>query len=171
MKQAIAVTILTTFVAGALAFNIKEKPTRFTKETISVGLVVDDFEESIKFYTEVIGMQKTGGFSIDEEFGKTSGLSGGVPFDVAILKLANSESASEWKIVSFDDPPKAQKNEHIQDHLGMQYITIFVDSVEPYRQRLSQNGVKLLGDTELGDGRKFLLFTDPNGIFIEIIGG
>ena len=172
MGQLLSALVLVSFVAGALAFNVIENQPKFTNDTIQIGVVVEDFEASVKFYTEVIGMQEVGGFSIDEEFGKASGLSNGVPFDVTILKLADSEKANQWKVVHFGNPPKAKHSNHIQDQIGMQYTTLYVENVDPYIARLEANNVELLNEPGLtiGDGRRFLLFQDPNGIFIEIIG-
>ena len=172
MGQFLSATVLVTFVAGALAFNVRENSTTFEKDTIQIGVVVEDFDASLAFYTEVIGMKETGGFSIDQDFGKRSGLSGGKPFEVAILKLEDSPTANQWKIVNFESAPKADHTDHIQGRSGMQYITLYVDNVDPHLARLKEADVKLLGSTpvKLDDGRRFLLLRDPNGIFIEIIG-
>ena len=172
MGQFLSATVLVTFVASALAFNVRENSAAFEKDTIQIGVIVEDLETSVDFYTNVIGMEETGGFTVDADLSRRTGLTGGKAFDVTVLKLKDSPHANEWKIMSFEGLPKVQKQKHIQDRVGMQYITIFVDSVDPYLERLKAHDVKLLGDTPvtLGDGRRFLLFKDPNGIFVEIIG-
>ena len=172
MGQLLSAAVLVSFVAGALAFNVIENQPKFTNETIQIGLVAEDFEETLGFYTEVIGMQHTGGFSLDAAFGKSSGLSGGAPVDVAILKLADSPAANQLKIVNIANPPKAKPSQYIQDRAGMRYMTLYVDNVDPFIQRFGAHGIKLLGDTpvKIDDGRRFLLVEDPNGVFVEIIG-
>ena len=171
MRQVLAITILTAFVVGALAFNVKEKEVGFSNDTIQIGVVVNDLEKSVKFYTEIIGMTQVGGFTVSEEFSNKSGLSGGAAFDVTILKLADSPTANQWKLMSFKDLPEPRKDMHIQDGIGMRYITIYVESVEPYLERFKQHNIKLLSDanTTVGDGRQFVLIQDPNGVFVEII--
>ena len=67
----------------------------FSSGLIGVGLVVNDIEKSLDFYLNVIGMTKVGEFDVDEEFGKTSGLTGGVPFHVDVLKLQDSPDANQ----------------------------------------------------------------------------
>lgn len=67
----------------------------FTNKSIGVGVVVADMERSLDFYVNGIGMVKTGNFTINEEFGKRGGLTGGVATNVNILKLENSPEASE----------------------------------------------------------------------------
>ena len=62
----------------------------FTSKTIGIGVVVADLERSLDFYVNGIGMVKTGSFTINEDFGKRSGLTNGIATDVTILKLENS---------------------------------------------------------------------------------
>ncbi len=50
----------------------------FTSKTIGIGVVVADIERSLDFYVNGIGMVKTGNFTINEDFGKRSGLTNGV---------------------------------------------------------------------------------------------
>ncbi len=144
----------------------------FVRSDIQIGLVVSDIEKSVNFYTNVLGMVKSGTFSVDEDFGRRSGLSNGVPFDVVVLKTSNNPAASEWKVISFKNSAKNTKNHHIQDHLGMRYITLFVNNMDEILNRLEVAGVELLGETptSLGDGSRFVLIQDPDGIFVELIG-
>ena len=55
----------------------------FSRGIIEVGVVVSDLEKSVDFYEKIIGMKKVGGFDINKDFGKRSGLTGGEPFSVA----------------------------------------------------------------------------------------
>lgn len=144
----------------------------FSSGVISVGVVCEDFQRSFNFYTEVIGMTKTGGFKINEEFGKSSGLTGGESFEVVILKLENSPNATEWKLMSFGTESRHPAQEYIQDDIGMQYVTIFVRSLKPFLERLQEHNIPFLGDTPtaLNDEQHFVLIQDPDGSFIELIG-
>lgn len=152
--------------------NFASAQSEFTSPLIGVGVVVKDLDKSLDFYVNTIGMVKTGGFSLDADFTKRSGLSNGVPFSVVVLKLENSDSANEWKLMSFGNNPKHKKSNHVQDDLGMQYVTINVKALTPVMERLKQKGVKFLGDTPtpLSGNRFFLLVQDPDGNFIELIG-
>ena len=128
-------------------------------------------ETSLDFYTRILGMKETGGFSIDESFGKKSGLSGGIPFDVKILKVVDDPNATELKLVAFNNE-KTSPDKHIQDRNGMQYTTYFPKSTEKILERIKENNIPLLGETplKLPDGRSFILIQDPDGVFIELIG-
>ncbi|MVM37749.1 VOC family protein [Spirosoma sp. HMF3257] len=144
----------------------------FTSKTIGIGVVVADLDRSLDFYVKGIGMVKTGSFTINEEFGKRSGLTNGVATNVTILKLENSPDATDWKLMSFGSKSSHPKPAHIQDDTGMQYITIQVKALQPIIDRLSQMKVKFLGSTPtpLNDKAQFVFVQDPDGNFIELIG-
>jgi len=144
----------------------------FSSGLIGVGLVAADIEKSLDFYLNVIGMTKVGEFDVDEEFGRTSGLTGGVSFHVDVLKLQDSPDANQWKLMSFKKDAAHPMPAFIQDDTGMQYITIMVTSLQPFLTRTRKHNVKLLGDTPvpLGEDQHFVLVQDPDGTIIELIG-
>ena len=144
----------------------------FTSDTISIGVVVSNVEKSVEFYTKVIGMKKASGFSVDAAGGKRTGLTDGVPVTITVLKLGDSKTATEWKLMSFGKPAAHPKQNHLQDDTGMQYITIHVKALKPFLDRIKEHDVKLLGDTpiSLGGTTMFALVQDPDGTFVELIG-
>lgn len=144
----------------------------FSSKTIDIGVVVSDLDESLEFYKEVVGMQQTGEFSVDETMAKESGLSNGVPFDVKVLKLGPGEKATQFKLMSFGDRAAKQHNDYIYDHTGMQYITLNVKDLSPVVERVKAHDVTMRGNSpvKLGEKRYLLLIRDPDGTFIELIG-
>lgn len=161
---------LCTIIAATLKKDVK--PEEFEHGIIQFGVVVEDFDKAIDFYTNVIGMTQTGGFDIDEDFGRRSGLSGGEPFKVAILQLIDGPENTQWKVLSFNKKPTHKKPKYIQDDNGVQYVTIYVKNMDPFLERIKANNVKLLGETptECCEGKRFVLVQDPDGNFIELIG-
>ena len=145
---------------------------QFSNPTIGVGVVVEDLQRSIDFYTNVVGMTKTGEFSVAQEQCKELGLTDSYQLDVTIMKLENSDRSNEWKLMSLGTKAKHPKQNYMSDDTGMQYITIMVNHVMPVLERAEKNGVKILSGkpSTLGNGQKFLLIQDPDGIFIELIG-
>ncbi len=137
-----------------------------------VGVVVSDLNRSLDFYKNVLGMKETGVINMDAELGEKSGLTGGLPAQVKVLKLEDNDQATEWKLMTFDSVPAPTRPQHIQDATGMRYVSISVHSVAPYLERLRKNNVPLLGQSpvELQKGVFLILFQDPDGIFIELIG-
>ncbi len=163
--------VITTLFLGVISINAFTQ-SEFSEDFISIGVVVEDIEESLSFYTDIIGMMETGGFTVNAEMGGKTGLTGGVGFDVKVLKLVDSPNATEWKLLSFNRGATHPDQKHIQDDTGMQYITIFVNDLRPFIQRLEKNKITLLGETPtaLNGGRHFVLVQDPDGVFIELIG-
>lgn len=168
MKQIILILIFTV----STNFSVKTMAqSEFSSGLIGVGVVVSDLEKSLDFYLNVIGMTKVREFDVDADFGKVSGLSDGVPFHVNVLKLQDSPDANQWKIMSFKKKGSSPKSTFIQDDTGVQYITIMVNSLEPFLKRIKEHKVKLLGDTPVPAGdRHFVLVQDPDGTIIELIG-
>lgn len=147
-------------------------PGEFSNPTFSVGSVVTDLAKSVDFYTNIIGMTKTSEFSVDGPKAKELGLTDGRQVDVTILKLEDSPQSSEWKLMSFGTKPGHKKPKYLHDDTGMQYITIFVNHLNPIIERIEKNNIKILSGkpSELGEGRFFILVQDPDGTFVELIG-
>jgi hypothetical protein len=144
----------------------------FSSPLIGVGVVASDLQKSLNFYINGIGMVKVGEFSVNEDVAKRTGLTGGIPFDVTVLKLEDSEEANQWKLMSFGKKSKGKKQKYIQDDTRMRYVTINVNSLKPSIERLQKMGITFLGDTptQLGENRYFVLVQDPDGTFVELIG-
>ena len=160
--------ILTTLLFGGFV----HAQSNFTSKSIGVGVVVADMQRSLDFYIKGIGMVKTGNFTINAEFGKRGGLTGGEAVDVNILKLENSPESTDWKLMSFGKKAGHSKPKFIQDDTGMQYITIQVKSLQPIIDRLKEQNVTFLGNTPtpLTKDSHFVLVQDPDGTFVELIG-
>lgn len=161
--------VLFCFVTFGLASGAQSK---FSNPTIFVGNVVVDLEKSVDFYTNIIGMTKTGGFSVDGEKSKELGLTDGRSIDVVVLKLEDSPEANEWKLMSFGTKAGHKKPRYLHDDTGMQYITILVNHLDPVIERLKKNKIKILSGepSKLAEDRFFILVQDPDGTFIELIG-
>jgi len=166
-------TTLTVLAMLLLPGLLSADEPAFTEGAIHVGVVVKDLEASTAFYTQVIGMQKTGQFDVDSGFGEASGLTGGLAFHVDVFKLQDQPEAAQFKLMSFEKDARSPKSTHIQDALGMQYITLNVTDLTPFVARIKAAGVPFLGKTPVplfDTGRHFVLVQDPDGTFIELIG-
>ena len=160
----ISLSILFTFSLSA--------QNNFSNPAISIGVVVEDIQKSIDFYTQIIGMVKTGEFSVSKEKCTELGLTDSYQLDVTVLKPINSETSTEWKLMSLGTKSKHPKQKYMSDDTGIQYVTIFVKEIQPVLDRAKSNNVKILSGqpSVLDDGQKFLLLQDPDGNFLEIIG-
>jgi catechol 2,3-dioxygenase-like lactoylglutathione lyase family enzyme len=165
-------TIFFSFVMLVSTAQKAPVPEEFSNPTIFVGSVVTDLAKSVDFYTNIIGMTKTGAFSVDGVKAKELGLTDGRSIDVTVLKLVDSPQANEWKLMSFGTKPGHKKPNYLHDDTGMQYITILVNRLTPVMERIEKNNIKILSGkpSELGEGRFFILVQDPDGTFVELIG-
>ena len=153
-----------------------EPDSAFSKNTIDLGCVVSDLEESVKFYTEVIGFQKSGAFRVDADFAAEAGLTDGKPLDITVLTLGEGPAATKLKLMQVDAPGAKAANDYIHSTLGYSYITIYVNSVHEAMSRLrrariapdSNGQVSLPGDID--SSQALILVRDPDGNFIELIG-
>ncbi len=171
MKQLFKQFLLLAILSIAVPALGVQPPGDFAKSTISVGVVVENLNKSLDFYQNVIGMVKTSEFSVESNRAKELGLSNGDRFDVTILKLENSEQATEWKLMSFGRKATHPEQTYVPDDTGMQYVTIYVRSMKPILERIKKYKVKTLGitPTKLDESRDFVLVQDPDGNFIELI--
>ena len=146
----------------------------FSSRVIHVGVVVSDLEKSLEFYKDVIGMVQVDqeSFDVNADMGRRTGLSDGIPFHVEVLKLGSGPDASQFKLMSFGDKAQKRENEYIHNHTGIQYITIFVNELEPIIKRIKAHSVKMLGETPilLSEGTYFIAVKDLDGTIIELIG-
>lgn len=167
--------ILTILLFSAvLSLSAQKAPVlgEFSNPTIFVGSVVTDLAKSVDFYTNIIGMTKTGEFSVDGSKAKELGLTDGRPVDVKVLKLEDSPQANEWKLMSFGTKAGHKKPNYLHDDTGMQYITILVNHLNPIIERIEKNNIQILSGkpSQLGENRFFILIQDPDGTFVELIG-
>ncbi|WP_082213957.1 VOC family protein [Dyadobacter psychrophilus] len=166
-------TFKNLLMISALLFgSLVHAQSNFKSKSIGVGVVVADMQRSLDFYVKGIGMVKTGNFTINAEFGKRGGLTGGEAVEVNILKLENGPEGTDWKLMSFGKKANHPKSKFIQDDTGPQYITIQVKSLKPIIERLKEQNVAFLGSTPtpLTKDSHFVLVQDPDGTFVELIG-
>lgn len=149
----------------------------FANTTINVGIVVSDIDRSVAFYKDAIGFTEVEGFDVPASMGGDSGLSNDKPFHVHVLKLADTQGATEIKLIQFPNTPSERpKNEFIHSTLGFRYLTIFVKDTTAAVERLRKAGVTPIakGPIELpknlAPGVYLTVVRDPDGNMIEIIG-
>ncbi|WP_299767035.1 VOC family protein [uncultured Dokdonia sp.] len=169
MKNNIKKGLLLLLIQISMVINAQ---TEFEQSAISIGVVVSDIDASTAFYKDVVGMIEVPGFNVTSEVAKKTGLTGGLPLQVTVLKLEDSPTATEWKLMSFEKEATHPKQQYIQDDTGMQYITIFPKDMKDAIARIKKHKVPTLGETptKLPNGKTFILIQDPDGTFIELIG-
>lgn len=149
------------------------KPAEFSKSVVDIGIVAKDLEKSARFYSEVIGLTETKGFSVTGEMGKKIGLINNLPATIRVFMLGDADSSTRIKLMSFPQAPgKAADQSYIHSTYGFRYLTIFVKSTDAALERCKKAGVKPIGETpfSLGGSSRLTTVRDPDGNFIELIG-
>jgi methylmalonyl-CoA/ethylmalonyl-CoA epimerase len=130
-------------------------------EFIYVGIRVKDLEESIKFYTTVLGMKLTDRQRIDETKGDVAGLQSG---NVPGLKSGKSEFALELNHYDDDSP----YNTKYTVGEGLDHLAFKVDDIDKAIRVAKREGYDLLHEVKTKSSR-WAYIKDPNGIWIELV--
>ena len=167
------VTVLGFVAAGAKGKPTPAKPGEFTSTTIDFGIICNDVERSVDFYTQAVGLTEVAGFDVPADFGMDSGLTNNQPFHVHVLVLGDGDKATKLKLMDFKKAPgKKSDQSFIHSTIGMRYTTIYVKDINIANMRMIAYGTMPLGKglVEIPDGRLLGLYKDPDGNFIELVG-
>ena len=119
---------------------------------LHVGVIVHSLEESVKFYTELLGLSVDG-------IVESSGL--GVKFGFL------SHVRQTVELLEYTDEKAGQKRPWGPvDHIGFTF-----DTIDPIVQRLRQSGVHFQSDEirrDPSDNARFIFFDGPNGERLEL---
>ncbi len=171
MKHLFKINFLLAFCLSYLAFHACTS--KSPEAELQIGLVCSDLGKSLDFYKNIIGMTETGGFEVDGQFSADASLSNGKPFKVRLLKLTDTPSATTLKLACCSDSTLTAKPLFVSETPGVRYLTFEVKSTKAIKERLQQNGIPLLGKTpiDMGGDQELIMVRDPDGVFVEIIGG
>lgn len=120
-----------------------------------VGIRVKDMDESIEFFTKVLGMKLMGRSKIEAARGEVASLvseKGGFP-----LELNHYDEGSEY-------------NTRYAAGEGLDHIAFRVDNLEKAIEEAKKMGRPLLADLKTESSR-WVYIEDPNGIWIELFQG
>jgi catechol 2,3-dioxygenase-like lactoylglutathione lyase family enzyme len=173
--------LLLVGAASAWHFGVAaaDKPaaSEFASTTIDLGVVTQDVEKSVKFYTDVIGFKEAKGFSVPGDFCKDAGLTDSKPLNVRVLVLGEGASATKLKLMQVAEvSPKASDNQYIHSQFGFRYLTIFVTDMNKSLDRAKAAGVPLVAKSPVGlpkgfpEGVYLTLIRDPDGNLVELVG-
>ena len=122
-----------------------------------IGVAVKSIDESMKVYTEILGLKVTGIETVEEQKVKTAF----IPIGESEIELLESTSP---------DGPIAKFIEKRGE--GIQHIALRVDNLKAKLEELKQNGVRLIDENpRLGAGGAKIAFIHPKdtkGVLIEL---
>lgn len=122
-----------------------------------IGIAVANLEETVRFYSEVLGMNAEGTESIDEQ-----------KVNVAFLPCGDSEL--ELLESTSPDGPIARFIE--KNGEGIQHIALRVDNIEDAIKELKEKGIRLIDEKpRYGAGGAKIIFLHPKatkGVLLEL---
>ncbi len=122
-----------------------------------IGIAVASLDESLKFYTDMLGMQLHGTETVEEQKVRTAFL----PLGSTEIELLES-TAPDGPIAKFIEN-KGQ---------GIQHIAFRVDDIDAALAELKEKGVRLIDEKpRYGAGGARIAFLHPkatNGVLIEL---
>lgn len=146
------------------------------KHVDHINIVVSDLERSVRFYTELLGLEETRrarlhGDWIDAIAGLT-----GVEAEVAYVQPRGGGPRIE--LIQYHAPTGVDFPENAQPNTrGLRHIAFQIDDMESLYRRLTDAGVSFFGPpvqvpqgvVEHDDGQKSLCyFHDPDGVVLEL---
>jgi catechol 2,3-dioxygenase-like lactoylglutathione lyase family enzyme len=161
-------------LVAVLSIAARADDATFARTTIDLGTLVSNIEQSVKFYTEVIGFKEAQGFSVAAELTKDAGLDD-QPLKIRVLVLGDGPTATKLKMMEVPGVETAKGNPSmIHSQLGYRYITIFVTDLSAALERLTKANVKPLAKGPIpipgAGGAQLAVVRDPDGNLIELIG-
>ncbi len=113
-----------------------------------IGIDTENIEESIRFYTEILGLEMLERADLGA--------------DQAVYIKINEDSVLELFVSDF------QKG-HRENTAGIRHMAFMVDELETWHQRLNEKGVKIiLEPVEIkAIHKKVMLFQAPDDVVIE----
>ncbi len=143
--------------------------------TVDMGVVVSDLKRSLHFYTKVLCMQQSGTWHSSKEMSTTYGVNSGKAFDIINLTLDCEGYVLKYKLNNTpgNKPKDSTLNKKVKNYgfekLGTRYLTINVENVDPFIERIKANHIKSKLVT-FPDGWRVVLLHDPDGALLEIAG-
>ena len=134
----------------------------------NVGIVVDDLDAAIAFFTE-LGMEREGKARIEGLWAdRTVGLDG-VRSVIAMMRTPDGHSRVE--LTKFHTPPavRAEPESAPANTLGIRRIMFAVDDIDDVVARLRSHGAELVGEiARYEDIYRLCFLRGPEGIIIGL---
>jgi glyoxylase I family protein len=135
---------------------------KLTKPIVDIAIVCSDFESSLHFYRDLLGLETVLDISIPAETANGAELA---PREFRQVRLKAGETLI--KLMEIDSPPPARSHEF---QTGIRWLTFLIDDVPGTKAALQENGVEFLSDPVPAPDAKFIVCAKaPDGVLIEFV--
>ena len=142
--------------------------------TDHVNIIVSDMDNSVKFYIDILGLEKSMDKILEGEW--IEKITGFENFKARCVYL-EAPTGSRVELLQYISPAP----EHFDGHssprsIGLRHLAFEVDDIQCEYQRLSDYGIKFLSPPQTvpfkpgkgGKQKKLCYFRDPDGTILEL---
>ncbi len=130
--------------------------------TIDIAITCSDFEASLDFYHNKLGLEIVLELEIPDNLARGVGLAP-TGFRQVRLKAGNTLI----KLMDIESPPPTPADGF---SAGVRWLTFFVENIQETVETLKQNGVEFLSDPiSAPDAGGVACAKDPDGILVELV--
>lgn len=133
-----------------------------SKPTVDIALVCSDFEKSLHFYHELLGLEIVLDIEIPAQCATDAALA---PRGFRQVRLLAGNTLI--KLMEIDSPPSARSHEF---QAGVRWLTFLIDDVPATKAALENRGVEFLSEPVPAPDAKFIVCAKaPDGVLIEFV--
>lgn len=129
---------------------------------VDIGIVCSNFDESLHFYRDLLGLPLALDIQIPEEVAVGAGLA---PRPFRQVRLKAGETLV--KLMEIENPPPRRSADFAA---GVRWLTFFVEDARKTYKELSAKGVKFLAEPVTApDAAGVVCALDPDGLLVEFV--
>ncbi len=129
---------------------------------VDIAIICSDFDESLRFYRDRLGLEVALDIEIPEETATGAGLA---PRGFRQVRLRAGQTLI--KLVEIDSPPEPRT---LDFQAGVRWLTFIIDDVPGTVAVLAEKGVKFVSEpVEAPDARHVVCVEGPDGMLIEFV--
>jgi len=133
-----------------------------TRPIVDIAIVCSDFEKSLHFYRDCLGLEVAADLQIPKDVATGAGLA---PRAFRHVRLKAGDTLI--KLMDIESPPSTRSSDFAA---GVRWLTLFVDNVEGTVAQLEQKGVQFLTPPiSAPDAAGIACALDPDGLLIELV--
>ena len=127
-----------------------------------IALICSNFEESFRFYHDLLGMDVTMEMQVPDDLARQVGLA---PSGFRQVRLRAGDTI--LKLAALPEPPPTPSAEF---RAGVRWITFLVEDIEATVAEMKGRGVKFLSEpVPAPDAVGVVCAPDPDGVLIELV--
>jgi glyoxylase I family protein len=135
---------------------------KLTHSNVDIAIVCSDFEKSLRFYHEQLGLEIVQDIQIPDEVAVGASLA---PRGFRHVRLRAGNTLI--KLMDIPSPPPQRSDKFAA---GVRWLTFFVEDVPETFKRLKAEGVKFLSTPVAApDAAGVVCAVDPDGVLIELV--